>query len=148
MTTEKSQNNNESFIRWQGRSIEELGKAINLLLTLTLATLGFTVAKLLGDFIFLSCSAKTLVVLGNLVLLATAFLILLTIRNRINSIRKTAQIARKREKNLTKNIEALRQIVRSLDKTTWTLFSCSVILFLIGQGLTVIGFVIEILNRQ
>ena len=149
MTTDNSNNKKSgSFIRWQGRSIEELGKAINLLLTLSLAMIGFTIAKLLGEFIFLSCSAKTLILLGNSILLVTVFLILLLIRNRINSIRKTAQIARKREKNSTDGIEVLRQTVRSLDKTTWTLFNCSVILFLVGQGLTVIGFVLEILKRQ
>lgn len=149
MTTDNSNNNKSgSFVRWQGRSIEELGKSINLLLTLSLAMIGFTIAKLLGEFIFLSCSAKTLILLGNSVLLVTVFLILILIRNRINSIRKTAQIARKREKNTTEGIEALRHTVRSIDKTTWALFNASIICFLVGQGLTIIGFVIEIFRRQ
>lgn len=74
MTTDNSNNNKSgSFVRWQGRSIEELGKSINLLLTLSLAMIGFTIAKLLGEFIFLSCSAKTLILLGNSVLLVTVF---------------------------------------------------------------------------
>ena len=145
---ENTHQENESFIRWQGRSIEELGKAINLLLTLSLATIGFVVAKLLEDFYFLSCFTKYLIIIGSFVLLITTILLLILIRNRLVSIRKTAQIARKREKGLTDNLQKMRDVVRSLDKSTWTLFNSSVLCFIIGQTSVVIGFIIEILNRK
>lgn len=148
MKTNNSDENKGSFVRWQSRTIEELGKAANLILTLSLATIGFTVVKLLGQFLFLSCVSKTLIILGSFVLLATALLILILMRNRINSMRITTQIARKREKNDTSNIENLRKDVRLFDKLTWILFNISVWLFIVGQCLTVIGFLIEVFKRQ
>ena len=54
---------NESFIRWQGRNIEELGKAITLLLSLCLATIGFVISKLLDQgFQFQNCTIKSIII--------------------------------------------------------------------------------------
>ena len=139
---------NTSFVRWQGRTIEELGKAINLLLGLCLATMGFVISKLLDkDFQFNSCSIKTTVIIGTSIILVSTILLLILIYNRLLAFRSTTQIARKREKNDTANITDLRQEVKRKDKYTWTLFSLSIGSFILGELFIIIGFIIEVSNR-
>lgn len=138
----------ESFVRWQGRTIEELGKAINLILSLCLATIGFVIAKLLDkDLEFQNCSSKTVVIIGTIIILSSTTILLILIYNRLLSFRSTAQIARKREKNDRTNINELRQQVNRKDKYTWSLFGLSVSSFLLGELFIIIGFIIEVSNR-
>ena len=74
--------NNDSFIRWQGRTIEELGKAINLLLSLCLVTIGFIFSKLIDkDFQFHYCNSKLLVITGSFILLLSTVINLILIYN-------------------------------------------------------------------
>ncbi len=139
---------NESFIRWQGRTIEELGKAINLLLSLCLATIGFIVSKLLDkDFLFLNCTGKSLVFIGTIILLIAAIILLFLIYNRLHAFRGTTKIARKRETNDRTNINTLRTEVNQRDKCTWTLFSFAIAAFSFGELFVIIGFIIEITKK-
>lgn len=138
----------ESFIRWQGRTIEELGKAINLLLGLCLATIGFVVSKLLDkDFHFINCNSRLIVFVGSIILLITVILLLFLIYNRLHAFKGTTQIARKRETNDRDNINSLRTQVNQKDKLTWTLFNLSIVAFSLGELLVILGFIIEISNR-
>lgn len=94
-------NNTEkgSFVRWQRRQIEAMGNAINLLLSLCLATMGFVIAKLLdNNFKFQNCMGKSFVILGSAMVLVTTILLLILIYNRLQAFRNTTQRARKREK--------------------------------------------------
>ena len=143
---EMEQNNkNESFIRWQGRTIEELGKAVNILLSLCIATIGFIVSKLLEkDFIFFNCMAKLFVIIGSVSLLIATVILLILMYNRLHAFRGTAQIARKREKNKREGIDSLREKVRKKDECTWTLFNLSISTFSLGELFVIIGFIIEI----
>ena len=137
-----------SFIRWQGRTIEELGKTINLILSLCLATVGFVVAKLLDKkFEFHFCLSKTFIIVGTLFILASIILTLTLIYNRLIAFRTTTQIARKREKNNRAGIEDLRTEVKQKDKCTWKLFRLSIISFLLGELFIIIGFIIELVNK-
>lgn len=139
---------NESFIRWQGRTIEELGKAINLLLSLCLATIGFIVSKLLDkDFCFLNCTAKLLVSIGSIILLIATITLLVLIYNRLHAFKGTTQIARKREINDRSDIIALREKVNKRDKCTWTLFKLSIFTFSLGELFVIAGFIIEIVKK-
>lgn len=140
--------NNESFIRWQGRSLEELGKAINLLLSLSLATSGFLIVKLLdSDFKCELNTLQTILLIGGLVLTSITILVLLfLIYNRLLSFRRTTQIARKREKGERDEIEALRKEVKEIDSHTWKLFKWSIIFFFISLLFTISGFVVFFLN--
>lgn len=142
METEK-----ESFIRWQGRTIEGLGNAITLLLSLCLATIGFVISKLLDkDFQFQNC-AKNLIIIGAFIVLLSILLILILICNRLAAFRLTAQIARKREKQITTDLSSLRQKVKRKDKFTWILFKLVIFTFSMGEVFIIIGFIIEIMTR-
>ena len=89
------ENKNESFTRWQGYTIQELGKATNLLLSLCLATIGFVLSMLLNEnFKFNNCCCKTLLILGTIILLLCTLTLLALMYNRLFSFRNTTQIAR------------------------------------------------------
>lgn len=140
--------NKESFIRWQGRTSEELGKAINLLLSLCLATIGFIISKLLDkDFQFLNCTAKLLVSIGSIILLIAVIILLLLIYNRLHAFKGTTQIARRRETDDRSGIIVLREKVNQRDKCTWTLFNISIITFSSGELFVIVGFIIEAANK-
>jgi membrane-bound ClpP family serine protease len=110
--------NETSFTRWQGRSIEQLGNAISLLLGLSLATIGFIVSKLLDKELHLSNSySKSVVIIGSFFLLITAILLLIVVYNRLFLFKKTTQIARKRQKNETTNIDTMRSEVKAFRLT-------------------------------
>ena len=139
---------NESFVRWQGRSLEQLGIAINLLLSLCLATIGFTISKLLDkDFIFLNHFTRKIILLGSFNILLTILLVLFLIYNRLHSFKKTTQIARKRETNNLSNIDILREKVKKADKLTWLFFNISLVSFALGEILVFVGFIFQIINR-
>ncbi len=138
---------NKSFVRWQGRTIEEFGKIINLLLTLSLATIGFVISKMLDkDFSFRNSSAKFIVCLGTLIALTTVVTLLVLIYNRFKAFKITTQIARSREKNKRDDIVSLRSKATRIDKQTWLLFKVSISFFLLSELLTVLGFTIEVLS--
>ena len=138
----------DSFIRWQGRSTEELGKAINLLLSLCLATIGFAVSKLLDkEFQFQNCTIKSILIFGVSIILISTIILLRLIYNRLFAFRLTAQIARKRETNQSSDINSSRQEVQKKDKLTWTLFKLSIVSFVVGELFIIIGFIIEISFR-
>lgn len=141
---------NESFIRWQGRSLEALGNTINLLLSLCLATIAFVVSKFLdSDY---QCQnpdwiSITIAIGGIIFLLVSTALLLWIIYNRLISFRKTTQIARKREKNNSTGIEILRQEVQVQDKCTWQLLKFAIISFVLGEAFIIIAFIIKIAKR-
>jgi hypothetical protein len=144
----ESKRTNDSFIRWQERSINELGKVINLLLSICLITIGFIVTKLLEQTFFAyNCYSKCLIIGGCLMLLLTIVLLLIIILNRLTSIRNTAHIARAREKNIIdNNIKKLRKEVKCKDQITWRLFISSIIIFSFGELSAIAGFAIQILK--
>lgn len=147
-TNNNSNSSNASFVRWQGRSLEELGRAINLLLSLSLAISGFVIVKLLdSDFKCELNTLQTILLLGGLVFtLITIVILLLLIYNRLLSFRKTTQIARKREKGKRDEIEALRKEVKQIEIRTWKLFKWSIIVFFVSLLFTISGFVVFFLN--
>jgi hypothetical protein len=148
MTTKSGVNKNSSFVRWQGRSIQALGKVISLLLTLSLATIGFIISKVLEQhFSFASLSAKRFVVTGGFTLSVAVIFFLFITYNRLLAFKLTTQIARKREKNDLTNIEQLRASVKKLDRRTWAFLKFAISLFAFGEALVTVGFIIEVINR-
>jgi len=139
---------NESFIRWQGRTIDALGNAITLILSLCLATIGFVISKLLDkDFEFQHCSTKTILFVGISIIFISIIIILILIYNRLLAFRLTSRISRKREKEQLSEIDNLRNVVSKKDSLTWTLFKASILTFFIGEILIIIGFIIEVANK-
>lgn len=137
-----------SYIRWQDRRIEEFGKAINLLLSLSLAAIGFVIAKILDeDFEFSNYFNLSIILIGISILLISVISLLCLIYNRLNSIRTTAKIARKRETRQLEGINILRNRVNMRDKCTWILWKLSIFCFILGNLFIIIGFIMEINNK-
>jgi hypothetical protein len=128
---------NESYVRWQGRTIEQMGYAVNTLLIMTMASVGFCITQLLKPDI--ACCASCYIKRGVFVLLICIFLIVLLILNRLIDFRETAQIARKREKADFNGIAGKRLCVKQMGKITWYLLYAVVFLFTVGHVFIAIG---------
>ena len=123
----------ESFIRWQGRTIEQFGYAVNLFLMLSTASLGFGVNLILQHKAQISCEGWALIPIGCFLLLFSIFIGIATVINRLYDFRLTTQIARKREKDGKKEIlETLRNKEKFHSRATWNLFWTQAILFGLG----------------
>jgi len=139
---------NESFIRWQGRTINQMGFAINVLLILSTGALGFIISILLHldkcrtpiEFVILLHGA-----------LFFAFSILLGCIcsiNRLSSFRLTAQIARSREKKINLDtIQYRRNKVNIKDQYTWRLFKWQYWLFFLGAIISSIGIAVKLFSK-
>ena len=135
---------NESFIRWQERTISQMGYAINTILVLETATLGFISDKLVNNK-FCSCS-KNMVVSGATILVISISILLSTILVRLKDFRLTAHIARSREKGEKTNLGKYRAQSKMLGRRTWILFCLSTVLFIISELLIVLAITIEAVN--
>jgi hypothetical protein len=121
--SERDDQDRESFIRWQKFSIEQLGQAINLILTLAIAELAFAI-KLIID-------AKTnlpqwtaagfrnsLMAVG-----AASVLGLLAILSRTADFRHTVGAAKARWEGRQAEHQSLRRDARIFGHSTWILFN-------------------------
>ncbi len=133
---------NESFIRWQGRAIEQLGFVNNLFILLATGMLVFQIqiaVKNDSDFTILE---KHIFVFSLLLIFLSLLLGGYSAWNRLNSFQKTASVARKREKGITEDIEKLRKEYRALDKRTWCLLRAQIISFVTGALILIIFAII------
>jgi hypothetical protein len=80
---------NDSYVRWQGRTIEQMGYAINTILLTTMASVGFSIAQLLRSNI--DCYSRCFIKDGVVVLFICIILIMLLILNRLIDFRETAK---------------------------------------------------------
>lgn len=139
-----------SFVRWQAVTIGQLTYAINLVLTFSVATLGFQVT-MLGDKNFALVSWQKCVFGSSLLLLALAVAFgVAVVINRLRAFRATMRAARAREKRerasvtsekqeLAAVVEEHRTLYRKLDKRTWWLFWWQIGTFGGGITLTVLS---------
>lgn len=112
---------NESYIRWQNIRITQLGFANNLIIILTIGSLGFLM-NFLNESEALNRFQKILIWLGCPLLLISCLLGLILIINRLKDFRITAQIARKREMEESFEIDILRSQAKEIGEKTWKLF--------------------------
>jgi hypothetical protein len=137
--------NNDRFVRWQGRQIEEFGKTINLILGICIASIGFTINQLLAkDFKFSSECEKHFIIVGVCLLMLAVACLIVTSINRLYSIRLTKDITRNLDgdKSIRDNLRAKTKI---LDSCTWRFFRWSLITFGLGELIIIIGFGVHIL---
>lgn len=119
----ESTNNRESSKRWQARTIEQLGYAINLILGLSATTLGFVFSILLYNKITYSQGEKWLLSVSAIFAFLSIMIALICIVNRLQDFRTTAEIARIREDNSDDpRLKSLRIYVGDLGRKTWDLF--------------------------
>jgi|GEM_PF-5092218 len=145
----KNKKINERFVRWQQRSIEEMGKSIHLFLTIAIATVGYTANHLTElDFKFKNFLDKVSILLGIVLLSVSIGFFLFTILNRQKDFKKTTEIIRVRyseqNQDLIKNISKETQ---EIGKKTQKLFYFSINFFAFGELLIILGFVIQICNK-
>jgi hypothetical protein len=139
---------NESFIRWQARSIEQLGNGISLLIGIAIASLGFVISQVAKEeFHFKTCLAKLLLSVGSGLLLLCIILLLILSYKRILGFKITARIARKRETGKRTGIDTDRKIAKQIDATTWALFAISIWVFAFGEVMVIVGFICQILEK-
>ena len=87
--------NRESSIRWQGRAIEQFGYALNLILGLSVAALGFELTLLLNKEFERTGWQNCLFVVSILSLLLSIALGLWCVVNRLRDFRATTETAHK-----------------------------------------------------
>lgn len=125
--------NRESSIRWQGRTIEQFGYALNLILGLTVAALGFALSLLLDEEFERVGWQNCFLIISLLSLLLSIIVGLWCVVNRLLDFRATAETARNREdKASALELQPMRTLTRTLGKRTWRLFQWQIAAFLIG----------------
>ena len=131
-----------SFIRWQGRAIEQLGAVNNAFTALALGILG-----LMGSWVSSGEASSgaaalaeecTLWLAGASVVCGAALA-----WNRLVSFRMTARIARKRETEDSDGLPKLRRCIEVRDKVTWGLLRAQLGFFSLALASLVIALAIR-----
>jgi hypothetical protein len=131
------------FTRWQSITIAQLGYSINLVLTFSVASLGFTLSLARSTTQLASnCWAKHLLLVSVVLILLSTGAGLWCVINRLRDFRKTESIARGKERGELPPCEyALRKAETvKLGKRTWLLFWWQIGLFSFGILALVAGF--------
>jgi len=131
--------NRESSIRWQGRTIEQFGYAINLILSLSVAAIGFELSLVLNEKFSGSGWQNCLFGASIFALVLSAGVGLLGVVNRLRDFRATTETAWKREDGASDlDLQPLRTLTKSLGERTWLLFWWQISTFGIGVLLLVV----------
>lgn len=135
--------NDKEVTRWYDLTISERGKAINLFLSISIATLGFVISSLVKeDFHFSNCFEKIFLVTGALFLLFNIIVLLIITHLRVslfNNITKELQ-----NQNETNDLRKQNNRRNGIIKNSLIF---SVYLLSIGEFFIVIGFFIHIYNK-
>jgi len=116
----------ERFARWQKICLDQLGYALNLILTLTIAALGFCFSLLKDSNFTPGNAAKRVMILSIVLLGVSALSGLACVLNRLLDFRGTAQRARA-------NPDAPDLgYLKGLGKRTWTLLYIQLATFALG----------------
>lgn len=125
--------NRESSIRWQGRTIEQFGYAINLILGLSVAAIGLELSLVLNDRFSGSGWQNCLFAISLVALVLSAGVGLWGVVNRLRDFRATTETARKREDGASDlDLQPLRTLTKNLGERTWLLFWWQISAFGIG----------------
>jgi len=130
----------EKFVRWQGICIAQLSYSINLILTFTVAAIGFEVTLLLSKDFSPTSWQSCLFSISIISLLASGALGIWCTVNRLRDFRATAKIANLKRKNKEEDkIRVLQTLTNRLGKKTWGIFWFQVGAFAAGILLLVIS---------
>ncbi len=145
-----------SFVRWQDIRITQFGFAVNLLLMFSGASLGFALTQVRDDAITSECWSKVALVTSVVLFCLSLCLGIACTMTRLYDFRKTARIARVREKmekrkksqdRIRAVLQAARSHVRRIGRWTWGLFWCQVATFSIGALTLAVAFGIAYWSR-
>jgi hypothetical protein len=116
----------EKAIRWQKNTLDQLGYALNLILTFTIATLGYCFVLLKDKCFAPGSSAKCAFLFSLSALAISAICGFACILTRLWDFRETARRARNDSEALS------REEVRALGRTTWRFFYVQLATFALG----------------
>src|SRR5207245_2084623 len=117
---------NDRFQRWQKIAIDQLGYAVNLILVLAIAALGYWFSLLRDGKFLPGSSSKCAMVLSLWALASSAICGLACVLNRLSDFRGTARRAGNHPEAPTKDE------LRGLGRITWWLFYSQLATFAIG----------------
>ena len=117
---------NTRFIRWQKAALDQLGYALNLILTFTVATIGYWFALLRDKDFSPGSSAKCAMLISLSALSLSGILGLACVVNRLWDFRGTASIARNHPRKPSK------EWLDRLGRLTWCLFYLQLGTFVLG----------------
>ena len=137
----------DSFIRWQNITINQLGFVNNLIVVLAIGLIGYSINFIQNEKIILISVQKVFFWIGGILLLSSITLGILTSINRLRDFKLTAKIARKRESKQLEDIEENREKSKELGIVTWSLLISQIITFGIGFILTLITVIIEYFDK-
>lgn len=118
-SSEPEKKNRESSIRWQGRTIEQFGYALNLVLGLAIAGVGYVTTLILNKEIERSGWQNCLLAISLLALVLSVGVALWCVVTRLRNFRTTAEIAREREDGVSDiELQLLRTKTNNFDGLT------------------------------
>ncbi len=129
---------NDRFQRWQKITIDQLGYALNLVLALTIAVLGYWFVLLRDRDFAPGPSAKCLMLLSLLALSFSVVCGLGCILNRLGDFRGTA----KRARDDSSQDAPTKAHLDRLGRTTWVLFYSHLIIFALGVALLALALLL------
>lgn len=136
-----SRKNRDASIRWQGHTIKQFGYALNLILGLSVATLGYELSHLLDENFKVAGWQHCLFVISTLSLLLSITVGLWCVVNRLRDFRATTETARKREDGVSNmELQPLRALTCTLGKRTWLLLWWQIATF--GMGILLLVFAV------
>lgn len=142
---------NESFVRWQGITLKELGYSVNLLLASATASLGFGFSFVKESEFNPSSAMRVVFGMSLLLLLVSVSVGLLCAHNRLSDFRKTRDIARDRERwhregiyesAIYTRLSRRRDEVEAIGRRTWGLFYGQLWCFVGGVLLLIVSLAI------
>lgn|GEM_PF-836696 len=140
--------NNEKYIRWQGIALNQVTFAINFLLALAIATLGFSVSLLKDEKFTPTGKVKCLFTFALLFQLVSVFSGIVAVISRTLDFRNTAQIARRVENPEGRgDVKSARLRVKKFGTATWGSFWAQIGSFVLGILSLIISIVIIYSNK-
>ncbi len=138
-SSESEINKRESSIRWQGRSIEQFGYTLNLVLGLSVAGIGYESSLFIKSELERAGWQNCLLSASLLALVVSVAAGLWCTISRLRDFRVTAEVARQRENGTTPDdLQRLREKADQLGQFSWTLLWCQLWSFAIGILLLVV----------
>ena len=117
-----------SFVRWQKIAIDQLGYAVNLVLTFAVAALGYWFVLLRDKDFAPGASARCMLLLSFMALAGSAIAGLVCILNRLRDFRGTARRARSE----SDGEKPAKEYLDGLGRVTWVLFYFQAVSFAVG----------------
>jgi hypothetical protein len=150
-TDEPKKKNRESSVRWQGRTIQQFGYSLNLVLGLSIAGIGYETTLILNKEI--AGWQNCLLAISLLSLVVSVGVALWGVVTRLRNFRLTAQIAKNREDGASDlKLQPDRTKSTDLGNFTWTLFwwqigsfsvGVIVLILVVAGSITVINYGVE-----